>query len=79
MDATLRWKQHVDQIERKVSNTISGLTSLGNSAWGVKIDPPEKFGLKQRYITLLRQIKWDSASTLGSQARARPINATASY
>nr|XP_036581842.1 zinc knuckle [Colletotrichum truncatum]KAF6790285.1 zinc knuckle [Colletotrichum truncatum] len=36
MDAILRWKQHIDAIERKVSKTISAISSLGSSTWGVK-------------------------------------------
>lgn len=37
MGSTLRWKQHIDETERKVSKTITALSSLGNSAWGVKM------------------------------------------
>lgn len=36
MDTQLRWRQHVDEIERKVSKTIAALSCLGNSAWGVR-------------------------------------------
>ncbi|KAJ6436234.1 reverse transcriptase [Purpureocillium lavendulum] len=36
MDSQLRWRQHIDEIERKVSGTIAALSCLGNSAWGVR-------------------------------------------
>lgn len=36
MDTSLRWKQHIDETERKVTNTINALSSLGSSTWGVK-------------------------------------------
>lgn len=31
MDSTLTWKQHINETERKVSTTITALSSLGNS------------------------------------------------
>lgn len=36
MDSKLRWRQHIDEMERKVSKTIAALSCLGNSAWGVR-------------------------------------------
>ncbi|KDN71119.1 putative zinc knuckle, partial [Colletotrichum sublineola] len=36
MDSSLKWKQHIDETERKVTNTITALSSLGNSTWGVR-------------------------------------------
>ncbi|OHE90236.1 zinc knuckle [Colletotrichum orchidophilum] len=36
MDTALRWKPHVDEIERKVSKTIAAISSLGSSTWGVR-------------------------------------------
>ncbi|CCF40032.1 zinc knuckle [Colletotrichum higginsianum] len=36
MDTSLRWKQHIDEIERKVSKTIAAISSLGSSTWGVR-------------------------------------------
>ncbi|KAH7377202.1 hypothetical protein B0T11DRAFT_347634 [Plectosphaerella cucumerina] len=36
MDSTLTWKQHIDETERKVSMTITALSTLGNSAWVVR-------------------------------------------
>ncbi|KAG7408362.1 hypothetical protein Forpe1208_v012157 [Fusarium oxysporum f. sp. rapae] len=35
MDSTLTWKQHIDEIQRKVTNTVNALSSLGGSTWGV--------------------------------------------
>lgn len=35
MDSALKWKQHIDETERKVTNTITALSSLGSSTWGV--------------------------------------------
>ncbi|KAK0368799.1 reverse transcriptase [Colletotrichum limetticola] len=35
MDSALKWKQHIDETERKVTNTITALRSLGSSTWGV--------------------------------------------
>ncbi|EEY23737.1 conserved hypothetical protein [Verticillium alfalfae VaMs.102] len=35
MDSTLTWKPHIDETERKVSTTITAMSTLGNSAWGV--------------------------------------------
>ncbi|KAI3534405.1 reverse transcriptase [Colletotrichum abscissum] len=35
MDSALKWKQHIDETERKVMNTITALSSLGSSTWGV--------------------------------------------
>uniref|UniRef100_A0A8H7K1V6 Reverse transcriptase domain-containing protein n=1 Tax=Bionectria ochroleuca TaxID=29856 RepID=A0A8H7K1V6_BIOOC len=36
MDTGLRWKQHIDEIQRKATKTISALSSLGSSTWGLK-------------------------------------------
>ncbi|OHW95285.1 reverse transcriptase-like protein [Colletotrichum incanum] len=36
MDTALRWKQHIDETERKVSKTITAISSPGNSTWGVR-------------------------------------------
>ncbi|KAK1471623.1 zinc knuckle, partial [Colletotrichum abscissum] len=35
MDSALKWKQHIDETERKVTNTITALSSIGSSTWGV--------------------------------------------
>ncbi|TVY62404.1 hypothetical protein Focb16_v004328 [Fusarium oxysporum f. sp. cubense] len=35
MDSTLTWKQHIDEIQRKVTKTVNALSSLGGSTWGV--------------------------------------------
>ncbi|KAK7433457.1 reverse transcriptase, partial [Colletotrichum acutatum] len=35
MDSALKWKQHIDETERKVTNTVTALSSLGSSTWGV--------------------------------------------
>ncbi|KAF6782471.1 hypothetical protein CSOJ01_16001 [Colletotrichum sojae] len=35
MDSSLKWKQHIDETERKVTNTITALSSVGSSTWGV--------------------------------------------
>ena len=37
MDTMLRWKPHIDGIQRKATKTISALSSLGNSAWGLRL------------------------------------------
>ena len=36
MDTQLRWRPHIDEIERKVSKTVTALSCLGNSTWGVR-------------------------------------------
>ncbi|KDN61237.1 putative zinc knuckle [Colletotrichum sublineola] len=36
MDSSLKWKPHIDETERKVTNTITALSSPGSSTWGVK-------------------------------------------
>ncbi|KAK2036415.1 hypothetical protein LZ31DRAFT_449641, partial [Colletotrichum somersetense] len=36
MDSSLKWKQHIDETERKVTKTITALNSLGSSTWGVR-------------------------------------------
>ena len=36
MDSQLRWRQHIGEIERKVSRTIAAMSCLGNSAWGIR-------------------------------------------
>ncbi|KAJ6439009.1 reverse transcriptase [Purpureocillium lavendulum] len=36
MDSKLRWRQHIDEMERKVSKTIAALSCLGNTAWGAR-------------------------------------------
>ncbi|KAG7403339.1 hypothetical protein Forpe1208_v016515 [Fusarium oxysporum f. sp. rapae] len=35
MDSTLTWKQHIDEVQRKVTKTVNALGSLGGSTWGV--------------------------------------------
>ncbi|KAK0367556.1 zinc knuckle [Colletotrichum limetticola] len=35
MDSALKWKQHIDKIERKVKNTVTALSSLDDAIWGV--------------------------------------------
>ncbi|KAF4442705.1 reverse transcriptase [Fusarium austroafricanum] len=35
MDTTLTWKQHIDEIQRKVTKTVNALSMLGGSTWGV--------------------------------------------
>ena len=35
MDSKLQWRAHVEDIRRRVTKTIGGLASLGNSAWGI--------------------------------------------
>ncbi|SCO87705.1 uncharacterized protein FRV6_11832 [Fusarium oxysporum] len=35
MDTTFTWKQHIDEIQRKVSKTINAFSSLGGSTWGI--------------------------------------------
>jgi len=37
MDAHLRWKQHIDEIECKVTTIINIISSLGSSTWGMRI------------------------------------------
>ncbi|KAG6990133.1 hypothetical protein FocnCong_v019807 [Fusarium oxysporum f. sp. conglutinans] len=34
-DTTLTWKQHIDEIQRKVTKIVNALSSLGGSTWGV--------------------------------------------
>ncbi|RKL20549.1 hypothetical protein BFJ72_g15022 [Fusarium proliferatum] len=34
MDTTLTWKQHIDEVQRKVTKTVNALSMLGGSTWG---------------------------------------------
>ncbi|WQF90359.1 Putative reverse transcriptase domain, ribonuclease H domain, ribonuclease H-like superfamily [Colletotrichum destructivum] len=36
MDSTLKWKPHINETERKVTNIITALSSPGSSTWGVR-------------------------------------------
>jgi hypothetical protein len=35
VDTTLTWKQHIGEIQRKVTKTVNALSNLGGSTWGV--------------------------------------------
>ena len=37
IDSALRWKPHVDEVKRKATKTISALSSLGISTWGLTL------------------------------------------
>ena len=42
MDSKLQWRAHIEDIRRKVTKTIGGLASLGNSAWGIGLQGRRK-------------------------------------
>lgn len=37
LDRKLGWKEHVQEIRRKTTNTINALSCLGSSTWGVRL------------------------------------------
>ncbi|KAJ3453598.1 hypothetical protein MRS44_017845 [Fusarium solani] len=42
MDSALQWKPHVDEVRRKATKTISALSSLGSSTWGLTLQDMRK-------------------------------------
>lgn len=42
MDSALHWKPHVDEVRRKATKTISALSSLGSSTWGLTLQDMRK-------------------------------------
>jgi ribonuclease HI len=42
MDSALRWKPHVDEVRRKATKTITALSSLGSSTWGLTLGDARK-------------------------------------
>ena len=37
LDSKLRWREHVQEIRRKTTNTVNALGCLGSSTWGVSL------------------------------------------
>ena len=37
LDSKLKWKEHVQEIRRKTTNTVNALGCLGSSTWGVSL------------------------------------------
>jgi ribonuclease HI len=37
LDSKLKWKEHVQEIRRKTTNTVNALSCLGSSTWGIRL------------------------------------------
>ncbi|KAJ0129528.1 Uncharacterized protein HZ326_27369 [Fusarium oxysporum f. sp. albedinis] len=67
----LTWKQHIDEIQRKVTKTVNALSSLGGSTWGVAMREMRKI---YEGVAVPQMIYACSASKLQSlQARASRV------
>ncbi|KAF5669922.1 reverse transcriptase [Fusarium denticulatum] len=63
MDSTLTWKQHIDEVQRKVTKTVNALGSLGGSTWGVTMREMRKIYKGVAIPQMIADIKQASKPT----------------
>ena len=75
MDSKLRWKEHVEEIRRKATKTVTALSCLGSSTWGVSLVDARRIyeGTALPQMMYACSI-WSNASTKGKLYTQKTIN-----
>jgi ribonuclease HI len=75
MDSKLQWKEHLEEVRRKATRTVSALSCLGGSTWGITLADMRKL----YEATALPQMMyacsiWSNASTKGKMYTKKTLN-----
>jgi hypothetical protein len=75
MDSKLQWKEHLEEVRRKATRTVSALSCLGGSTWGITLADMWKLYEATALLQMMYACSiWSNASTKGKMYTKKTLN-----